>query len=405
MRGVVSMSINDSNWRKSFGSYVLVAVVSVLITGLVFFHYAGDSHTFAATGVVTDESASSASDIQIAQSSLVSAQLPSGYMSKDSIANVAERVGRAVVNIDTKRTMKVSPLPFGDFFYEFFGIRQQDMTREVEVPAIGSGFIVRSDGYVLTNNHVIEGAKEIVVTLADGRKFNGKTMGRDPRNDLAIVKIDAKDLPAVQLGDSDKIRPGDFAIAIGNPYGLQHTVTAGIISGLARSLDGDPKEPGIYIQTDAAINRGNSGGPLIDIEGRVVGINTAIIPQAQGLGFAIPVNVAKSVMDDLISGKKIVYPWIGVQLQNLTPELAEYFGVREKYGAVVAYVYPNSPAEKAGLQEGDIILRIGNAQVTNITKLQEEVRNRKAGDKAVLQVWRNNSYMLITVTLGEMPDD
>ncbi|NLA07350.1 MAG: PDZ domain-containing protein [Firmicutes bacterium] len=399
------MSINDSNWRKSFGSYVLVAVVSVLITGLVFFHYAGDSHTFAATGVVTDESASSASDIQIAQSSLVSAQLPSGYMSKDSIANVAERVGRAVVNIDTKRTMKVSPLPFGDFFYEFFGIRQQDMTREVEVPAIGSGFIVRSDGYVLTNNHVIEGAKEIVVTLADGRKFNGKTMGRDPRNDLAIVKIDAKDLPAVQLGDSDKIRPGDFAIAIGNPYGLQHTVTAGIISGLARSLDGDPKEPGIYIQTDAAINRGNSGGPLIDIEGRVVGINTAIIPQAQGLGFAIPVNVAKSVMDDLISGKKIVYPWIGVQLQNLTPELAEYFGVREKYGAVVAYVYPNSPAEKAGLQEGDIILRIGNAQITNITKLQEEVRNRKAGDKAVLQVWRNNSYMLITVTLGEMPDD
>lgn len=399
------MSINDSNWRKSFGSYVLVAVVSVLITGLVFFHYAGDSHTFAATGVVTDESASSASDIQIAQSSLVSAQLPSGYMSKDSIANVAERVGRAVVNIDTKRTMKVSPLPFGDFFYEFFGIRQQDMTREVEVPAIGSGFIVRSDGYVLTNNHVIEGAKEIVVTLADGRKFNGKTMGRDPRNDLAIVKIDAKDLPAVQLGDSDKIRPGDFAIAIGNPYGLQHTVTAGIISGLARSLDGNPEEPGIYIQTDAAINRGNSGGPLIDIEGRVVGINTAIIPQAQGLGFAIPVNVAKSVMDDLISGKKIVYPWIGVQLQNLTPELAEYFGVREKYGAVVAYVYPNSPAEKAGLQEGDIILRIGNAQVTNITKLQEEVRNRKAGDKAVLQVWRNNSYMLITVTLGEMPDD
>ena len=174
MRGVVSMSINDSNWRKSFGSYVLVAVVSVLITGLVFFHYAGDSHTFAATGVVTDESASSASDIQIAQSSLVSAQLPSGYMSKDSIANVAERVGRAVVNIDTKRTMKVSPLPFGDFFYEFFGIRQQDMTREVEVPAIGSGFIVRSDGYVLTNNHVIEGAKEIVVTLADGRKFDGK---------------------------------------------------------------------------------------------------------------------------------------------------------------------------------------------------------------------------------------
>jgi S1-C subfamily serine protease len=279
------MSLDNSTWRKTFVSYVLVAVVSVLITGLVFLHFSGDSHTFAATGAVTNEPASSAVDIQISPSGQVAAQ-PSGYMLKNSIADIAERVGKAVVNIDTKRTVKVSPLPFGDLFYEFFGIRQQELSREVEVPAIASGFIVRSDGYVLTNNHVIEGAKEIVVTLADGRKFNGKIMGRDSRNDLAIVKIEAKNLPAVQLGDSDAIRPGDFAIAIGNPYGLQHTVTAGIISGLARSLDGDPSEAGIYIQTDAAINRGNSGGPLIDIDGRVVGINTAIIAQAQGLGFA-----------------------------------------------------------------------------------------------------------------------
>jgi|LSQX01.2.fsa_nt_gb serine protease Do len=395
---------NNSNWRRTFTSYVLVAVVSVLITGLVFLHFAGDSHTFAATGTITDEPASSAVDIQIAPSGQVAAQ-PSGYMLKNSIADVAERVGKAVVNIDTKRTVKVSPLPFGDLFYEFFGIRQREIAREVEVPAIASGFIVRSDGYVLTNNHVVEGAKEIVVTLADGRKFNGKIMGRDSRNDLAIVKIEAKNLPAVQLGDSDAIRPGDFAIAIGNPYGLQHTVTAGIISGLARSLDGDPSEAGIYIQTDAAINRGNSGGPLINIDGKVVGINTAIIAQAQGLGFAIPVNVAKSVMDDLISGKKLTYPWIGVQLQDLTSELAEYFELREKYGAVVAYVYPDSPAEKAGLQGGDIILKFGTTEIKNITMLQEEVRKRKAGDKVVIQVWRNKTYMLITVTLGEMPNE
>ncbi len=395
---------NNSNWRRTFTSYVLVAVVSVLITGLVFLHFAGDSHTFAATGTITDEPASSVVDIQIAPSGQVAAQ-PSGYMLKNSIADVAERVGKAVVNIDTKRTVKVSPLPFGDLFYEFFGIRQREIAREVEVPAIASGFIVRSDGYVLTNNHVVEGAKEIVVTLADGRKFNGKIMGRDSRNDLAIVKIEAKNLPAVQLGDSDAIRPGDFAIAIGNPYGLQHTVTAGIISGLARSLDGDPSEAGIYIQTDAAINRGNSGGPLINIDGKVVGINTAIIAQAQGLGFAIPVNVAKSVMDDLISGKKLTYPWIGVQLQDLTSELAEYFELREKYGAVVAYVYPDSPAEKAGLQGGDIILKFGNTEIKNITMLQEEVRKRKAGDKVVIQVWRNKTYMLITVTLGEMPNE
>ncbi len=398
------MSLDNSSWRKTFVSCVLVAVVSVLITGLVFLHFAGDNHTFAATGAVTNEPASSAVDIQISPSGQVAAQ-PSGYMLKNSIADIAERVGKAVVNIDTKRTVKVSPLPFGDLFYEFFGIRQQEISREVEVPAIASGFIVRTDGYVLTNNHVVEGAKEIVVTLADGRKFDGKIMGRDSRNDLAIVKIEAKNLPAVQLGDSDAIRPGDFAIAIGNPYGLQHTVTAGIISGLARSLDGDPSETGIYIQTDAAINRGNSGGPLINIDGRVVGINTAIIAQAQGLGFAVPVNVAKNVMDDLISGKKLTYPWIGVQLQDLTSELAEYFELREKYGAVVAYVYPDSPAEKAGLEGGDIIIRFGNTEIKNITMLQEEVRKRKAGDKVVIQVWRNKSYMLITVTLGEMPNE
>jgi serine protease Do len=398
------MNLDNSNWRKTFISYVLVAVVSVLITGVVFLHFAGDSHTFAATGAATLEPASSAVDIEIAPSSQIAAQ-PSGYMLKNSIADVAERVGKAVVNIDTKRMVKMSPLPFGDLFDEFFGIRQREISREVEVPAIASGFIVRSDGYVLTNNHVIEGAKEIVVTLADGRKFNGKIMGRDSRNDLAIVKIDATKLPTVQLGDSDAIRPGDFAIAIGNPYGLQHTVTAGIISGLARSLDGNPSEAGIYIQTDAAINRGNSGGPLIDIDGRVVGINTAIIPQAQGLGFAVPVNVAKSVMDDLISGKKLTYPWIGVQLQDLTSELAEYFGLREEHGAVVAYVYPGSPAEKAGLEGGDIILKLANTEIKNITILQEEVRKRKAGDKVVLQVWRNKSYMLITVTLGEMPNE
>jgi serine protease Do len=398
------MDLDNSNRKKTFVSYVLVAVVSVLITGLVFLHYAGDGHTFAATGAVTQEPASSAVDIQIAPSGQVAAQ-PSGYMLKNSIADIAERVGKAVVNIDTKRTVKVSPLPFGDLFYEFFGIKQREISREVEVPAIASGFIVRSDGYVLTNNHVVEGAKEIVVTLADGRKFNGKIMGRDSRNDLAIVKIEAKNLPAVQLGDSDAIRPGDFAIAIGNPYGLQHTVTAGIISGLARSLDGDPLEAGIYIQTDAAINRGNSGGPLIDIDGRVVGINTAILAQAQGLGFAVPVNVAKSVMDDLISGKKLTYPWIGVQLQDLTSELAEYFELREKRGAIVAYIYPDSPAEKAGLQEGDIILRFGNTEIKNTTMLQEQVRKQKAGDKVVIQVWRNKSYMLITVTLGEMPND
>lgn len=387
-----------SDLKKAYMPYVLVAVVSSLITGVVVLQFAENRPTYAATGQPA------APEVMIAPAGSAGAQ-SIAFLGKYTIADVAERVSRAVVNIDTKRTMKVPSFPFEDFFFEFFGqTPRKSRSQEVEVPAVGSGFIVRSDGYVLTNNHVIAGAKEIDVTLADGRKFKGKVMGRDPRYDLAVVKIDATGLPTVELGDSEKIRPGAFAIAIGNPYGLQHTVTAGIISGLARSIDGDPKEAGMYIQTDAAINRGNSGGPLIDIEGRVVGINTAIIPEAQGIGFAIPVNVAKDVLDDLIKGKKIVYPWIGVKLQEVTDELAEYFGLREKTGVAIAYVYPDSPAEKANLQEGDIILKLNGRKIESLTQLQNEVRGRKAGDKVMLLVWRNRASIYVPVTLGEMPE-
>ncbi|MEW6105868.1 MAG: trypsin-like peptidase domain-containing protein [Bacillota bacterium] len=388
-------------FMKTYMPYVMVAVISALVTGVVVVQFAENRTTFAASG-----QAAGVPEVQIAPSASLATvpQTTGPFLGRDSIANVAERVSRAVVNIDTKRTVKVPAFPFGDFFFEFFGEAPRGSTREMTVPAIGSGFIVRSDGYVLTNNHVIEGAKEIIVTLADGRKFNGKVMGRDPRYDLAVVKIDATRLPAVELGDSDRIRPGDFAIAIGNPYGLQHTVTAGIISGLARSIDGDPKEPGIYIQTDAAINRGNSGGPLIDIDGRVVGINTAIIPQAQGIGFAIPINVAKNVLDDLIAGKKLVYPWIGVGLQELTSDLADYFGVRDKTGVLIAYVYPDSPAEKAGLREGDVILKLDGKKMETVSQVQNEVRSRKAGDRITLQIWRDKASRYVTVTLGEMPD-
>ncbi|MCR4403502.1 MAG: trypsin-like peptidase domain-containing protein [Firmicutes bacterium] len=387
---------------RTYMPYVIVAVISALVAGTVVVQFAENRTTFAASG-----QAPAATGAQIAPSAALAAgpQSSNAPLGRDTIANVAERVSKAVVNIDTKRTVKVPAFPFGGFFFEFFGETPGQGTREMTVPAIGSGFIVKPDGYVLTNNHVVEGAKEIVVTLADGRKFNGTVLGRDPRYDLAMVKIDATKLPSVELGDSDRVRPGDWAIAIGNPYGLQHTVTAGIISGLARSIDGDPKEPGIYIQTDAAINRGNSGGPLIDIDGRVVGINTAIIPQAQGIGFAVPINVAKNVLDDLMAGKNLAYPWIGVDLQELTPALADYFGMREgATGVVVAYVYPKSPAEKAGLRDGDVILKVDGKAVETISQLQNEVRARKAGERITLQIWRNKAARYVPVTLEAMPD-
>ncbi len=395
-----------SELRKAYMPYVLVAVIASLVTGVVVLQFGPERPTYAATGAAGTVPGAETENATVKVTPIESAAAASNaYLTKNSIADVAERVSKAVVNIDTKRTVKFRQFPFGDFFYGFFGDTRRDSTTETVIPGVASGFIIRSDGYVLTNNHVVDGAKEIVVTLADGRKFDGRAMGKDTRNDLAVVKIEATGLPTVTLGDSDAIRPGDWAIAIGNPYGLSHTVTAGIISGLARSIDGDPSEPGIYIQTDAAINSGNSGGPLIDINGRVIGVNTAIIPQAQGIGFAVPINVAKSVLSDLISGKKLVYPWMGIYMQEVTDDLAEYFGLRETTGVAVTSVEPGSPADKAGLREGDVILRIDGKKVTSTAQVQNEVRGRKIGSKVTLLVWRDKASMYITVTLGEMPSE
>jgi len=269
------------------------------------------------------------------------------------VADIVEKVSPAVVNIDTlKMATYRSPLApfFSDpFFRRFFeGIVPEE--RQVPIKGLGTGFVFRSDGYILTNEHVVSGADEIKVTFLDGREFEGKVIGSDTLTDIAVVKIEAQGLPTISLGDSDAARVGEWIIAIGNPYGLSHTVTVGVLSAKGRPIAaGDSgQEYENFLQTDAAINPGNSGGPLLNLEGEAIGINTAILPYAQGIGFAIPINMAKSILDQLITEGRVIRAWLGVVIQNLTPEMAEKFGLKEAEGALVADISPDTPAEKAG---------------------------------------------------------
>lgn len=320
-----------------------------------------------------------------------------------AIADAADKVGNAVVKVDIVKEVKVEN-PFNDFnndpfFKHFFGNDFPFNIKPEPEKGTGSGFIVNKKGYILTNAHVVEEAKKIEVTLADNRKFQGNVIGKDKITDLAVIKIKSEDLPTAILGDSSKLRAGEPAIAIGNPYGYQHTVTAGIISALGRSLD-SPTESGNFIQTDASINPGNSGGPLINIKGEVVGVNTAIIPYAQGIGFAIPINTAKEIMQQLIANGKVERAYLGVVVQEITDELKKYFKLPDKKGVLIADVQRNSPAEKAGLQRGDIIKEIDKKEINKPKELQDEVRKHKKGDTIVLLIYRNGHTLFVTTKLA-----
>ncbi|MCX7729662.1 MAG: DegQ family serine endoprotease [Candidatus Caldatribacterium sp.] len=329
--------------------------------------------------------------------------------SQDVVADIVERVSPAVVNIDTLRiTVFRSPLApfFSDpFFRRFFG-DIPELERQVPQRGIGTGFVFRSDGYILTNEHVIRGANEIKVTFIDGKEYKGKVVGADPMTDIAVVKIDATNLPTIPLGDSDKARVGEFVIAIGNPYGLSHTVTVGVLSAKGRPISaGDSgREYENFLQTDAAINPGNSGGPLLNLRGEVIGINTAILPYAQGIGFAVPINMVKSILDQLLAEGRVIRAWLGVYIQDLTPEMAEKFGLLEAKGALVADVSKGSPAEKAGLRRGDIVLKVDEKETPTVSDLQREIRSRRPGDRVRLEIWRDGKRMILEATLGELKD-
>ncbi len=320
----------------------------------------------------------------------------------DSIINARQKAAPSVVYIDTVAVATATPdIPeeFRDFLPPgLFGGGQQ------QVRGAGSGFIIRSDGYIITNEHVVRNAQNLKVTLQGGKKFDGRVIGTDPQTDLAVVKINAKNLPTADLGDSDNLVPGQWAVAIGNPYGFHDTVTAGIISALGRSID-DPNNRGYLIQTDAAINPGNSGGPLVDLSGKVIGINEAIIANAQGLGFAIPVNLAKKVSKELIEKGKVqrpAAPWLGVSLTALNDQLANYYGLTNLEGAIIQ-VYANSPASKAGLQNGDIIKEVNHIKVKSPQDVVKEVSKAKVGAQIELLILRDGAMRVMKVKLEARP--
>jgi serine protease Do len=320
---------------------------------------------------------------------------------------VAERLKPSVVNINTTQRVQPSRRQIDPFFRspfrEFFG--EEFFERFFERRSLGSGVIVDAKGTILTNNHVVEQADEIQVTLVDERTFQAKVIGTDPKTDLAVIRIEgAKDLKPAPLGNSMKIRTGDFVIAIGNPFGLSHTVTVGVISATGRTGVGITAYED-FIQTDASINPGNSGGPLLNIDGQVIGINTAIVASGQGIGFAIPITPAREIMEQLIKEGRITRGWLGVLIQPLTPDLARQFGVKAGEGVVVGDVVEGGPAEKAGLKTGDVIQAVGGKPVTDVRGLQRLVAAIRPGTQVEVKVNRKGKAVALNVTVGQMPTD
>lgn len=389
---------------RAFGTFIS----GLLCGGLVF--WAG--HQFwPASNTTLDAKAPGSSGVNVSSTLPIG---PNSALTRNAISNIAEEASKSVVNINTQTELVVGESPFHGF--QYFGDRdlpqQPTPFSDGTAPAqpklrdlgSGSGVIIRADGYILTNNHVVRKADAIKVTLADKRTYKATVVGRDSFTDLALLKIDVKDLPVAKLGDSKTLRPGDFAIAIGSPVGLEQSVTLGIVSALGRTLSGVGNGVSL-VQTDAAINPGNSGGPLINIDGQVVGINTAIRGDAQNIGFAIPIDIAKTVVAELLEHKSVVHPYIGIFMKDMDDELAKSLGLAAgAKGVVVARVAPSSPAGQAGLQVGDVIQKVDGVPVNSARELQAIVRNHKTGDDLHFLVARGNSLDAMTVRIGNFPE-
>ncbi len=344
-------------------------------------------------------------------SSQIFAQLP-------DFTEIVEQAKDSVVNISTTKKSKASHLqnqlqmpdfpegsPFGELFKKFF---DQDGfgLKDKETSSLGSGFIISDDGYILTNHHVIDGADEIIVRLNNRHEYEAKVIGSDKDSDVAVIKIDGKDLPNLKLGDSSALKVGEWVLAIGSPFGFDHTVTAGIVSAKGRSLPGDNYVP--FIQTDVAINPGNSGGPLFNMDGEVIGINSQIFSRSggfMGLSFAIPIEMAIDVAEQIKSTGKVSRGWLGVLIQEVTRELADSFGMSMPHGALIAKVLEDSPAQEAGLQVGDVIVEFNGKKITRSSSLPPIVGRTQVGKPAEVTVIRNKSRRTIYVTIAQLPNE
>jgi serine protease Do len=330
-----------------------------------------------------------------------------------SFSDLAKKASPSVVNISAVKVVKAGtrqvPMPFGpnDPFKDFFDRFFKDMVpKDFKQQALGSGFIIDKDGYILTNNHVVEKSDEIKVKLSDGKEFVAKIVGRDPKTDLALIKIDAeRPLTPLPMGDSEKLEVGDWVVAIGNPFGLGHTVTAGIVSAKYRNIGAGAYDN--FIQTDASINPGNSGGPLLNTAGEAVGVNSAIYSQSGGsigIGFAIPINMAKDLLPQLKQGK-VVRGWLGVMIQKITPELKNKLGLKEEKGALVADVTSKGPADKAGIKRGDVIISFDGKEIKEMNDLPLIVASTPVGKAVAVEVWRKDRKESLQVKIGELKED
>jgi serine protease Do len=325
-----------------------------------------------------------------------------------AFSDIVRSVSPAVVNISTKKTVKGDSSPFSHFFDPFEDLFEHfEMPRKKREMSLGSGVLVSSDGFIITNSHVVEKADEIKVTLMDKREFKGKIVGSDSKTDIAVIKIKADGLPSIQWGDSDTMQVGEFVLAFGNPFGFSHTVTMGIVSAVGRANVGiaDYED---FIQTDAAINPGNSGGPLVNIQGKLIGVNAAIFSRTggyQGIGFAVPSNMAESVMNQLRDEGKVTRGWIGVTIQDITPELAKEFGIKKPAGALVSDVFKGSPAKRSGLKRGDVIIELNGRKVKDVVSLRNMVAQSKVGSTINMKIIRSKKDHTLKVNVTELPEN
>jgi S1-C subfamily serine protease len=388
---------------RQLGTHVLAIVLGVILT-------------VSSLRVLPSQAEPAPKAFSLTPATVAQIQAPKATVQSNSFVTAAvNRVGPAVVRIDTERTVtRRVPDPFLEdpFFRRFFGDGFPQQLPPERLQGIGSGFIIDRSGEVLTNAHVVAQADKVSVTLKDGRILEGKVQGVDEVTDLAVVKINGGDLPVAALGDSTGVQVGDWAIAVGNPLGFDNTVTLGIVSTLKRSSAqvGIPDKRLDFIQTDAAINPGNSGGPLLNDQGEVIGINTAIRPDAMGIGFAIPINKAKTIKDQLMRGEKVAHPYLGIQMETLTPQLAQQnnndpnspIQIPEINGVLVVRVLPNSPSATAGLRRGDVIVQVDGQSVTKAEQLQSFVEDTTIGQVLQIKVRRGNQTQQLSVRTGEM---